>query len=391
MSDDSRVYISFLVEARFDLEKKPITRQYQAQIEKYEKELAEFSLPELQAECQRTELIRLRFGKPEHALSRGELVKKDDYVQELLELSASELRARYESASEDETMRKDLEAHRFAALTSELRTSYFGEPSEFVHWAALDYWTVDEATSLTMGLNPKFDLWSKIPAENFAAGSWSSRAKKAREDLKKSRRVQQGIQVMGFIPTPMFGLYPGYQEVLRDCAFADAAAEYVQLQDRIRRAIDAGKLGERITPAQYILWASDSGIELPEELKQAVEARNNIPNWKALYDDLSGQYEAASKERDDARRKLVELQSTIASSRETLNSKERRSAQRLILGMAMRKYGYKPNSMRNDVAKLIYSDLNGLELKLDEDTIRKWLRESAEAQDPHDCQSEQSG
>jgi hypothetical protein len=63
----------------------------------------------------------------------------------------------------------------------------------------------------------------------------------------------------------MLGLYPGYQEVLRDCAFADAAAEYIGLQDRIRRAID-GKLGDKITPAGYLLWASDSSIAVPEEL-----------------------------------------------------------------------------------------------------------------------------
>jgi hypothetical protein len=95
---------------------------------------------------------------------------------------------------------------------------------------------------------------------------------------------------MGFVPTPMLGLYPGYQEVLRDCAFADAAAEYIGLQDRIRRAIDTGKLGDRITPAGYLLWASDSSIAVPEELKLAVEARNEIPNWEARCDDLVKQH-----------------------------------------------------------------------------------------------------
>jgi hypothetical protein len=51
-----------------------------------------------------------------------------------------------------------------------------------------------------------------------------------------------------------------------------------------------GKLGDRITPAGYLLWASDSSIAVPEELKLAVEARNEIPNWEARYDDLVKQH-----------------------------------------------------------------------------------------------------
>jgi hypothetical protein len=208
MSDNSPLYISILVSMRFDLEKKPMTRECQTQIEEYDKKLSKFSLPELEAEYQRAELVKFRFGKPEHALSEEELVKKGYYEENLSELSASELRARYESASEGETVKNLVEAHRFRALTPKLRTSYFGDPPEFVHWGALDYWTMGEATSLTMGLNPKLDLFSEMQEtrEDFAASSWSSRAAKARNDVELSRKMEKGVNVMGFVPTPMFGV-----------------------------------------------------------------------------------------------------------------------------------------------------------------------------------------
>ena len=138
MSDKSSHYIYPLVRMRFDLKKKPMTSEYQTQIEEYEKKLSEFSLPELEAEYQRAELVKLRFGKPEYALSELELVEKGHFEERLSKLSPSEL-VRYEFASEDETVKNLVEAHRFRALMPELRASYFGEPRNMcigVHWTA---------------------------------------------------------------------------------------------------------------------------------------------------------------------------------------------------------------------------------------------------------------
>jgi hypothetical protein len=111
MRDKSSHYIYALVRMRFDLKKKPITSGYQTQIEGYEKKLSEFSLPKLAAEYQRAELVKLRFGKPEYALSESELCEKGHFEERLSKLSPSEL-VRYESASEDETVKNLVEAHR---------------------------------------------------------------------------------------------------------------------------------------------------------------------------------------------------------------------------------------------------------------------------------------
>jgi hypothetical protein len=103
MSDDTSFYIPTLVGMRFDVAKTPMTREYQAQIDEHKKALSQLSLPEIRAEYQGAEMVRLRFGKPEYALSESELAEKGHFEERLAKLSPSEL-VRYESAAEDETM-----------------------------------------------------------------------------------------------------------------------------------------------------------------------------------------------------------------------------------------------------------------------------------------------
>jgi hypothetical protein len=371
MSDDPSHYIYPLVRMRFDLKKNPMTSEYQTQIEEYEKKLSASSLPKLETEYQRAELVKLRFGKPECALSESELVEKGHFEERLSKLSPSEL-VRYESASEDETVKNLVETHRFRALTPELRASYFGEPPEYAHWGALDCWTIDEATSLTMGLDPKIDLFSKMKEarEAFAASGWSSRVEQARHALKvKREELWKEISVRGFPTDPLLQLDEDPEEVLREWTFADAADEYIQLQDRIKRAIDAGKIGEKIIPAKYVLWAIDSGISVPDELKQAVQAPNEITVWKARHD-------AVAAERDDLKHQVSQMKAKAG--RDRLILKEPKIVKRLIIAMAVTKYNYDPKALRSAVPQKISDDLTRLGISVDVDTIRDWLRKSAE-------------
>jgi hypothetical protein len=376
MSDESSYYISILVGMRFDLQKKPMTPEYQTQITEYEKKLSEFSLPELEAEYQRAELVKLRFGKPEHALSKSE-------QERLSKLSPSEL-ALYESASEDETVKNLVEAHRFRALTPELRAAYFGEPPDYASWGVLDCWTIDEATSLTLELNPKIDLFSKMKESRkvFARTTSSSRATKARHAVKVSRKkIWKEISVWGFPADPLlFEICDESEAALEHWAFADAAAEYIQLQDRIARGIDAGKLGEKIIPVEYMLWAANSGITVPNELKQAIEARNEITDWKARNDDLLKQHDAIAVERDGLKRELGKMLSKAYPDK--IHPNERRSVKRLIIGMAVDAYGYNPKDKRSDATPEIHKGLARFKIKLDEGTIHKWLRASEDELSP---------
>ena len=51
---------------------------------------------------------------------------------------------------------------------------------------------------------------------------------------------------------------------------------------------------------------------------------------------------------------------------------------KLLIGMAVSGYRYNPPAARSDTVTDIINDLDKLGLHLDPDTVRKWLRETAE-------------
>jgi hypothetical protein len=61
-----------------------------------------------------------------------------------------------------------------------------------------------------------------------------------------------------------------------------------------------------------------------------------------------------------------------------LSSRERTTALKLIIGMAVKGYSYNPNTSRSPTAQEISDDLAMLGISVDPDTVRKWLREAAE-------------
>ena len=203
----------------------------------------------------------------------------------------------------------------------------------------------------------------------------------ARNALRvKREELWKEISVRGFPTDPLLESDEDPEEVLREWTFADAADEYIQLQDRIKRAIDARKIGEKIVPAKYVFWATGSNIPMPNELKQAVEARNEITDWKARYDDLFRQHEEVSAERDDLERQVSQMKAKPR--RDTLILKEPTILKRLIIGMAISKYDYDPKASRSAAPQKIFDHLLRLGISVDVDTIRKWLRTSAEEELP---------
>jgi hypothetical protein len=240
-----------------------------------------------------------------------------------------------------------------------------------MRWGALDCWTIGEAISLTIGLDPKVDLFSERHDVFAPSRSFSSKLEQALHALKMTREeAWKQISDFGYPTDPTMGFDEDTEEVLRKWTFTDAAAEYLQLQDGIERAIEIHKLGEKIDPAAYVIWATNSNIPLPNELTRAIKARSEIPDWKA-------QYEAASKERDALKRELEELRST-QEKKNDISTRERSTVKRLIIGMAIKGYAYNPKADRNSATKDIANDLEHSGIALDVDTVRKWLKESAE-------------
>lgn len=61
-----------------------------------------------------------------------------------------------------------------------------------------------------------------------------------------------------------------------------------------------------------------------------------------------------------------------------LSDKERSSLLKMIIGMAIEGYRYDPAAKRGPTASEIASDLQLLGISLDEDTIRRWLKEAVQ-------------
>lgn len=63
--------------------------------------------------------------------------------------------------------------------------------------------------------------------------------------------------------------------------------------------------------------------------------------------------------------------------KDSLSPKERKTALKLIIGMAMSKYQYDPQTTRSGVPTKIVNDLYLKGIEIDIDTVRNWLQEAA--------------
>ena len=83
--------------------------------------------------------------------------------------------------------------------------------------------------------------------------------------------------------------------------------------------------------------------------------------------------------------RIAELEATLnaaPTAERGLLGKERESVLRLIIGMAVKGYGYDPTTTRSKMVAEITSDLTMAGVELTDDTVRKWLREAAELLPP---------
>ena len=65
-----------------------------------------------------------------------------------------------------------------------------------------------------------------------------------------------------------------------------------------------------------------------------------------------------------------------------LSERERSSSRKMVIAMAMELYGYIPGTGRSTAAKDIADEIQKRGMRLDEDTIRKYLKEAAEEELP---------
>jgi hypothetical protein len=141
------------------------------------------------------------------------------------------------------------------------------------------------------------------------------------------------------------------------------AEEYSRLRSLLHRANAAGDLHDPTSPAEFIRWAERTGIDLPRQLLDAVRAAaGRIEDWRSL-----------TVERDELRERVSRLQQEAAKEK-PLSTRERQTLLKIVLGQAIKGYAYKPDQSRNVAPREIADDLASLGIPIDEDTVRKWLR-----------------
>ena len=133
--------------------------------------------------------------------------------------------------------------------------------ADFVHWSKMARWTLEEATALSFGKAPEFVNWDKVKA------------------------------------------YHGQS------SFAD---DYSKRRSLLLRAQEAEELPVLISPAEFISWAEQTGVALPQELVDAVRASaGRIEDRRSL-----------AAERDELREEVKRLKEEAARNK-PLSTRER--------------------------------------------------------------------
>lgn len=285
--------------------------------------------------------------------SRAEKLEAAAYRKSLEALSPEALDDLYREAR-DKTIAK----------SAEPESNLTGLRGVFAHWARMDTWTIDEITALSLGCDPS----ERSAPEGPGSGSEQS-----------------------------------------------AHPERARRHQLILRAMESGTLALKTPPAEFIHWAKKRAVELPPDLIEcvrlyskpftpldAVVERMQISNRKFEFENSLGltqlrssltartegaaidgriaELRQALRDRDG---EIARLQSKLASrpAPADLSTRERDTCRKLIIGMAVKGYGFDPKALRSSTSKEIASDIHNLGLAIDEDTVRKWLHSSADLLD----------
>jgi hypothetical protein len=170
-----------------------------------------------------------------------------------------------------------------------------------------------------------------------------------------------------------------------DCKWKDGIEPFIKYCPRARkvsenrrlisRAIEAGDLLAREKPPTFIAWAKQKNIDYPPELGEEIKRyEGDIVDSKSIYKEKCAEVTRLEGELVSCKEDLEQ----IKSKEKPFNTKERESMLKIIIGTAVRGYGYQPKELKSPIPKQITDDLVSQGISLDVDTVRKYLREAQE-------------
>ncbi len=266
-------------------------------------------------------------GRPRREREETEAMieKAERYEEELLLKPRAEIEALVEHEKAAEKRETDERAKR---IEERRFFNAHDAAADFDHWSKAAFWTIDEAVALSLGKEPRVVQWHKL------------------ESLIET---------------------------------SDFAREYAARWMLAKRAKTARQLDDHNLPGFFLAWAARTRIDIPSDLIGAVRALGHqIADWKTAYDEGQATNSALRAELDELRRELAESRRAEPAERneKPLITRERETALKLVIGMAIGGYGYEPTATRSSVAREISEDIVRAGLTLDEDTVRSWLKEA---------------
>ena len=140
--------------------------------------------------------------------------------------------------------------------------------------------------------------------------------------------------------------------------------EINEAAEDIRRAVLAGELMPLESPLAKqggVLYGSNRHFRPADATDWATRIADRFPKFPFRVSDFESPISDASP----------------APIEKHLHTKEKETLLKLVIGMAVKGFDYDPLAPRGPAPAMIAASLEGLEIGLDQDTIRKWLREGA--------------
>lgn len=229
----------------------------------------------------------------------------------------------------------------------EERARFFQKPeaaADFDFWSKAAYWTIDEAVALSLGKQPQAVNWETVK--------------------------------------PHLNASP-------------FAVEFERRRMLASRAKDTNQLADGNLPGFFLAWAARNRIDIPPELIEAVEGHGHqIADWKTAYDEAQATISALHAQLEELRHEPFEERETELTGRpeKPLITRERKTALKLIIGIALVAYGAEPfKAKRSGIYKEIADDLAERDLSITDDTVRKWLREALDEHLPASVTEQENG
>lgn len=256
----------------------------------------------------------------------------------------------------------------------------FGTDADYEHFGRCAYLTVDEAVALSLGKDPNYVSWTTVRpylGESLFAEQYAKRL-----DLV-DRAISWGELPKLFTPLDFLTWAHQYKVDVPD-AFINCTfdrGEPIKYWHDLCAEIEA-----ELEATRTVLEAQHEALERFEVDRELAEQRS-FDEWLAAQDELDRLTIDHAKKEASLQEQLVRAQTLIADleqqilnqrgTNKPLGTTERNSLLTIAIAAAVDGYGYDPQGKRNTAPQDIANKATELGLRMTDETVLKYLKEAA--------------